>query len=121
MRYVEITGEDGNCYAPDIYSTRWFGDALDRPSPYRDLMEWLELAGGVAEAIYHGERRGREALRFAEVHCGIDADLTKAADVLADLRRLSGYHLYPQHFADRTLALLLERWPAVTALAKRRG
>ena len=43
----------------------------------------IELAGGIAEAIYRGERRSREVLRFAALHCSIDAGLKQTAAVLA--------------------------------------
>jgi hypothetical protein len=59
--------------------------------------------------------RGREALRFAESSMG--ADLAKAEEVLRDIFRLTGYRVGPQHYADRTLTMLLQRWPAVEALA----
>ena len=75
--------------------------------------------GGVTEAIHRGVGGGgRDLLRYAEAHCQIDGDLQRAADVLADLRRLTGYDLYPMHYADRTLEMLLDHWPAVTALAE---
>jgi hypothetical protein len=32
--------------------------------------------------------------------------------------RLTGYDVGPQHYADRTLTMLLEHWRAVTALAE---
>ena len=47
----------------------------------------------------------------------MDADLERAAAVLGDLRRLTGYRLDAQHFAERTLALVLDNWCAVEALA----
>ena len=38
--------------------------------------------------------------------------------MLGDLRRLTGHRLDAQHFAQRTLALLLDNWCAVEALAQ---
>ena len=87
---------------------------------FRPLMEAqavIHLSGGVAEAIFRGERRAREALAFAVNHCSMDTDLERAAAVLGDLRRLTGYRLDAQHFAERTLALVLDNWCAVEALA----
>ena len=87
---------------------------------YRDPMERqvvIELAGGVAEAIYRGERRKEEVLRFAIRHCCIGTDLKRARAVLGDLRRLTGVRFDAQPFAERARALLLTHWRAVTALA----
>ena len=48
----------------------------------------------------------------------MSVDLERARAVLVgDLRRLTGYRLDAQHFAERTLALLLDNWCAVEALA----
>jgi hypothetical protein len=60
----------------------------------------VELAGGIAEAIHRGERRKQEVLAFATRQ-----------------RRLTGYRLDAQHFADRTLTMLEAHWPAVEAVA----
>ena len=110
----------GSCVGTNIYSTSW-----KRVSErFRDLMEAqviVELAGGIAEAIHRGERRKQEVLAFATRQCSIDVDLQRAADVLGDLRRLTGYRLDAQHFADRTLTMLEAHWPAVaTALIEDR-
>ncbi len=48
----------------------------------------------------------------------MDADLTKAEEVCRDIFRLTGYRVGPQHYADRTLTMMLEHWPAVEALAE---
>jgi hypothetical protein len=69
----------GNCFGLDIYSTAWSEDRI--AEHYRDLMERqvvIELAGGVAEAIYRSERRKEEVLRFAIRHCCIGTDLKRA-------------------------------------------
>ena len=117
VKYVEITDDGGgNCVGMSVYSVKW--DISCIKPRYRDLMERqaiVHLAGGISEAIYRGERRGREALRFAESSMGVD--LTKAEEVCRDIFRLTGYRVGPQHYADRTLRMLLEHWPAVTALA----
>ena len=87
---------------------------------YRPLMEAqivIDLAGGVAEAIYRGERRPREVLAFADAHCSIGIDLENARPVLRDLFMLTGVHYGADDFAERTLALLMAHWPAVEALA----
>ena len=106
----------GNCVGTNIYSTAW---PESRIAPrYRLLMEAqvsIHLAGGIAEAIHRGERRRREVLAFAKLYCHADADLTLAAGVVADLRRLRRYD--EQRLVDRTLAVLLAHWPAVEALA----
>lgn len=84
VRYVEVTADGcGSCVGKDVYSTKWPVDVL--VPKYRDLMErqiTVHLSGGIAEAIYHGVRHGREALRFAE--SSMDADLTKAEPVLRE-------------------------------------
>ena len=70
---------------------------------YRDPMERqvvIELAGGVAEAIYRSERRKEEVLRFAIRHCCIGTDLKRARAVLGDLRRLTGVRFDAQLFAN---------------------
>ena len=75
--------------------------------PYRDLMQWqivIELAGGIAEAIHRGERRSHAILAFAASHCSMDTDLTKAAAVLADLRRLTCHRYDAQPFAGTRAA-----------------
>ena len=121
--YVEIIEDtpgqwSGNCFGLDIYSTAWSEDRI--AEHYRDLMERqvvIELAGGVAEAIYRGERREEEVLRFAIRHCCIGTDLKRARAVLGDLRRLTGVRFDAQPFAERARALLLTHWRAVTALA----
>jgi hypothetical protein len=119
LRYIEITEElGGSCVAANIYSTQWSVDCI--APPYRPLMEAqlvIELAGGVAEAVHRGEGRAREVLRFARLHCCIDEHLERAAAVLGDLRRLTGHRYDAQAFAERTLALMLDNWRAVTALA----
>ena len=57
-------------------------------------------------------------MKFAEAHCCIDADLRLAADVLSELRRLTGYRFEARDFVGRTLTMLTENWPAVEALAE---
>lgn len=106
----------GNCVGTNIYSTKW-----KRVSErFRDLMEAqvsIHLAGGIADAIHRGERRGRAVLSFATRHCNADADLRRARTVLADLYRLTGCHKGEQYLAERTLAMLLANWRSVAALA----
>lgn len=121
VRYVEIIDDGGgNCVGSNIYSVAWDISVITpRYRPLMDAQTCVHLAGGVAEAIHRGVGGGgRDLLRYAEAHCQIDGDLQRAADVLADLRRLTGYDLYPMHYADRTLEMLLDHWPAVTALAE---
>jgi hypothetical protein len=92
VRYVEVTEDDGNCVGADIYSTRWAAE--DRIAPhYRPLMEWqvvIELSGGIAEALYRGERRPHAVLAFAQARCGMNTDLERARAVIDDLRALTG-------------------------------
>ena len=122
VRYVEVTdamaGETGSCISADIYSMKW---PIDCIAPrYRPLMEAqvvIHLAGGISEAIYRGERCRGEVLRFAEANCCVEADMTKAAAVLGDLFRLTGYRFRAQDFAGRTMEMLTTNWRAVEALA----
>jgi hypothetical protein len=120
VTYVEIVespGETGGCVGANIYSVRWPIDCI--APPFRPLMEAqviIELAGGGAEAFHRGAPP-HEVLSFATAHCAIDVDLDRAAAVLGDLRRLTGCRLDAQPFAERTLALLLDNWRAVEALA----
>jgi len=39
----------------------------------------IELAGGIAEAAFRGERRPHEVLPFATRHCNIGTDSRQAA------------------------------------------
>jgi len=120
VRYCEIGANGtGTTAAKNIYCPTWPIDVL--VPRYRPLMEaqvCIYLAGGVAEAIHRcGPRSGRELWSVAESCCAVDGDLQRVADVFGDLRRLTGYDLYPQHFADRTAEMLLTHWCAVEALA----
>ena len=79
VRYVEITdyaaGWSGNCFATDIYSMKWPIDCIaPRFGPLMEAQVVVELSGGVAEAVFRGERRRQEVLAFAESNCCIDAD-----------------------------------------------
>jgi len=118
VRFIEVSEDgQGNCAGINIYSATWPIDVL--VPRYRDLMErqvCIHLSGGISEAILCGVRGGREALRFAESSMGVD--LTKAEEVLRDIFRLTGYRVGPQHYADRTLTMLLEHWSAIEALAE---
>ena len=79
----------------------------------------VEIAGGVAESLHRcGIRHGRELWSFAESCCAVDGDLERIAAVLGDLRRLTGYRYRPEEFAEPTATMLLEHWPAVSALAR---
>jgi hypothetical protein len=73
------------------------------------------VAGGVAEAIYRGERQ--DVLRFAKSHCNVDVDLENVKEVLGDLRRLTGIHYDARDFVGATVKLLQTHWRAVEALA----
>jgi hypothetical protein len=75
----------------------------------------ISLAGGVAEAIYRGERQ--DVLRFAKSHCNIDVDLENVKEVLGDLRRLTGIRYDARDFVGPTVKLLQTHWRAVEALA----
>ena len=63
----------------------------------------IHLAGGIAEAIHQGVRGGREALWFAEVHCGVGTDLTK---VEAVLRRYKTHYELRQSSAEEVSYLV---------------
>jgi len=57
---------DGVCHGPQIYSTQW-PDARIHVR-FREAMEWqivINQAGGVAEAIYRGERRKKHVMWFS--------------------------------------------------------
>ena len=77
----------------------------------------IHLAGGVAEAIYRGERRESEVLAFAEETCRMDTDMEQARDVGCDLWRVTCRRYDAQPFAEKALALLVTHWSAVEALA----
>ena len=86
-----------------VYSVKW--DISCIKPRYRPLMEAqavVHLSGGITEAIYRGERRRSEVLAYAMRHCDMDGDLQRAADVLAELRRLTGYRFEPRDFVERT-------------------
>jgi hypothetical protein len=88
----------GACTAKNVYSVRWPIDCIaPRFRPLMGAQVVVHLAGGISEAIFRGERCQGEVLRLAEGHCCVDDDLTKATDVLAELRRLteSAAHLLP--------------------------
>jgi hypothetical protein len=76
----------------------------------------IHMAGSLAEAIHRGERRRHQVLAFAKAHCHLDAEMTLAEGVLADLRRLRAYD--EQRIVDRTLAVLLTHWEAVEGVAQ---
>jgi hypothetical protein len=107
----------GICYGTQVYMPEWSEDRI--ADQFRDAMEWqiiVELAGGIAEAIYQGEWRKHRVLGFAAFNCGADNDLDRSAELLADLRRLTRRKHREQQFAEAALALLLEYWPAVEAV-----
>ena len=121
VRRVEIMEDagkwTGNCTATSVYSTKWPKHRI--VARYRPLMEaqiGIHLGGGIAEAAHRGERRKDEILKFAMDHCEMDADLTRARVVLADLNSL-GRKYDEQFFAKRTRTLLVMVWPSVEALA----
>jgi hypothetical protein len=115
IHFVRINENGGgDCRSANVFSIRW-GIAPH----YRPLMEWqtiIELAGPFAEGIHCGERSRHRALEFAKARCHADADLKKVEAVLECLRSLGV--IDTQHLIDRTLVLLLVRWPAVEALAQ---
>ena len=115
VRYIEITdsaaGWSGNCFATDVYSMKWPIDCIaPRFRPLMEAQVVIELAGGVAEAVFRGEQRKHAILAFAVSNCAIDADLTRAAAVLSELRRLTGVRHDAQPFAERALRLTLANW-----------
>jgi hypothetical protein len=111
---------DGICHSQSTYSSAW-------PAEHRIAIEWREAmewnivifqAGGIAEAIYRGERRKHNILRFAMRHCGCSLDQMKVEATLADLHTLTGRRHSEHRFVERTRALLLMNWPAIRALAE---
>jgi hypothetical protein len=68
---------------------------------------WRSIAASDASVRY----------RRSQSPTAADADLTRAAAVLTDLRRLTGHRYDEQRLAERALALLLTLWAAVDALA----
>ena len=101
----------GNCFATDVYSMKWPIDCIaPRFRPLMEAQVVIELAGGVAEAVFRGEQRKHAILAFAVSNCAIDADLTRAAAVLSELRRLTGVRHDAQPFAERALRLTLANW-----------
>jgi hypothetical protein len=110
---------EGKCYGPSTYAPEWPKRRI--ANEWREAMEWHILimqAGGIAEAIYRGERRKRDVLYFAILNCGCRSDHEQVTKTLADLRALTRRPQSEQRFAERTRALLLRNWSAVRALAE---
>ena len=117
IHYVEIA-PDPCCVGLDIFSRRHWSDKHDQRCI--DLMQrqaGIHLAGGIGQAVHLGETRRVEVLRCAKANGGMGVDLERAEAVLADLSKLTGRPVDLQFFAERTLAVLLTHWSAVTALA----
>ena len=78
----------------------------------------IELAGGISEAIYRGERRRDKVLAFARAHCCMDVDL-EMGEVCAWRSQAAdaGYPFEPRDFVGRALDMLTEHWPEVEAVA----
>ncbi|MBR1155650.1 hypothetical protein [Bradyrhizobium sp. JYMT SZCCT0428] len=82
------------------------------------------LAGGVAQAIWSGERTADDAFRVAINHGGMDekledtdGDLALILKAIDDLSKVAGFKNDPKDYAEPTYDLLLKHWPAVEALA----
>ena len=82
------------------------------------------LAGGLAQAIWSGERTADDAFRVAISHGGMDeefedtdGDLLRISNAIDDLSKVSGVNYKPEDLAEPTYSLLLKHWPAVEALA----
>jgi hypothetical protein len=123
VHYVEITEDapghwSGGCLSEVVYSTAWpLACITEAYNPLMESQIVVNLGGGLAEAMFRGETREREALAFAELYCSMDDDLEQASDVLDAMHRLTGYRLHAKHFVERTLVLLQSHWYAVKALA----
>jgi hypothetical protein len=123
VKYIELIEKSsgcwgGTCWGPQIYTPEWPEARIHER--YREAMEWqivINQAGGVAEAIYRGERRKKHIMWFSAFNCGVDGDLKQTADVLVDLHMLTKRQYGEQRFTERTLDLMLANWPAVEALA----
>ena len=118
VRYVQIdTPGSGSCVGKNIYSP---GSRLDdRLFPLMSAQVGIHIAGGIAESLHHCGTRphGKELWAFAEERCGVDGDLERANDVLDDMRTLTGFRFYAHEFAEGVVAMLLDNWSAVWALA----
>jgi hypothetical protein len=123
VKYARIIREDvgkasGICYGSRVYRPEYAARLPDWR--WGHAMEWeivINMAGGVAEAIYRGERRQREVMWFALMNCGTEGDLDDAEVVLADLNRLTRRRYGLQRFTIRALKLLLANWDAVEVIA----
>jgi len=120
VRYVQIdTPGSGCCIGKNIYSPRT-SRLDDDHFPLMTAQVGIHIAGGIAESLHHCGTRphGKELWAFAEERCGVDGDLEHANDVLDDLWRLTGFRYYAHEFAEGVVAMLLDNWSAVSALAQ---
>lgn len=111
---------EGRWYGPSTYAPEWPLERRIAPE-WQEAMIWhiiVMQAGGIAEAIYRGERRKDHVLPFALAYCGCRTDRVQVTKTLADLQALTGRRQSEQRFAERTRALLLTNWPPVRALAE---
>ena len=93
---------------------KWPIDCIaPRFGPLMEAQVVVELAGGVAEAVFRGERRRQEVLAFAESNCCIDADLERAAAVLSELRRLTGVRPDAQPFVGPSPTCAVRNCPTL--------
>jgi hypothetical protein len=112
VRYVEIT---------DHGTGNWTGNCVNlanwHHSPHAmESQIIIHLSGGIAEAVYRGETRRLKVLQFAQDHCCMDTDMSRADAVGRALSREAGVY-FEQQLVDRTLLLLLKNWAAVEAVA----
>jgi hypothetical protein len=129
--YVEIVEEAPNrwagCFvAPLLYNRSWLEDP-QLMVKYDYLIAYeavILLAGGVAQAIWSGERTADDAFRGAISHGGMDeklkdtdGDLALILNAMDCLSKVTGGHYEPKDVAEPTYDLLLKHWPAVEALA----
>jgi hypothetical protein len=129
--YVEIVEEAPNlwagCYVgPLLYAQSWLKEPelIDKYSGLIAHQAVILLAGGIAQAIWSGERTADDAFRVAIDHGGMDeefedtdGDLEYILKAIDDLSEVTGVYYEPKDFAESTYSLLKEHWPAVEALA----
>jgi hypothetical protein len=129
--YVEIVEEAPNrwvgCFVgPLLYHQSWLEDSqlMDKYDGLIAYQAVILLAGGIAQAIWSGERTADDAFRVALSHGGMDeefedtdGDLERILNAMDDLSKVTGGYYEPKDVAEPTYSLLLKHWPAVEALA----
>lgn len=122
IKHIEIVRENdkwtGCCFGPSIYVNKYTEHHVaDNWQSAMECQIVVDLAGGMAEAIYRGSKQPGEAFWFAVFSCGMDSDLRNAETVFADLCKVTRRYRGVDSFSVRTMKLLLKRWRSVEALA----